>query len=138
MIFILTSSLHVPGKITRSFKFGSYPIADIEEGATGLSVVGKGLVASAFVGLYSFTAELAPTTVRNAAMSFGSACARVGGMAAPYVGGPLVSHFIHANFRSRRILLMGYFISGRCMDRFARGILRILRHRIWVVGSSAA
>ncbi|ELU12833.1 hypothetical protein CAPTEDRAFT_83226, partial [Capitella teleta] len=67
----------------------SFHVIDIELGATGLSVIGKGLVASAFVGLYSFTAELAPTSVRNVALSFGSACARIGGMAAPYVGGPL-------------------------------------------------
>ncbi|ELT91259.1 hypothetical protein CAPTEDRAFT_216917 [Capitella teleta] len=60
---------------------------DIELGATGLSVIGKGLVASAFVGLYSFTAELAPTSVRNVALSFGSACARIGGMAAPVMCG---------------------------------------------------
>lgn len=60
-------------------------------GATGLSVIGKGCVAAAFVGLHSYTAELAPTMIRNAALSFGSAAARVAGMAAPYVGGPLVS-----------------------------------------------
>lgn len=64
---------------------------DLEMVATYLSVVGKGFVGAGFVGMYSFTAELSPTIIRNMAVSYGSACARVGGMVAPYVGGPLVS-----------------------------------------------
>ena len=65
------------------------PVA-IEEGATVFSILGKAFTGMAFLSMYSITAELAPTTVRQQAISFGSACARVSGMAAPFVGGPMV------------------------------------------------
>ena len=42
-----------------------------------------------FTGVYILTSELVPTSVRNIGVGFASMCARVAGMAAPYVGGPL-------------------------------------------------
>ncbi|ELT98228.1 hypothetical protein CAPTEDRAFT_166395 [Capitella teleta] len=64
-------------------------IDDLEIGATVLSVMGKGFVTVSFTGVYILTSEIVPTSVRNIGVGFTSMCARIAGMAAPYVGGPL-------------------------------------------------
>ena len=67
--------------------------------ATGLSIVGKGAAAAGFGGIYVYTAELNPTNIRNIALGAASMVARISGMAAPFVGGPMVSP--HGNSNSR-------------------------------------
>lgn len=52
---------------------------------TGMAIVGKFFVATTFVGIYVFTAELYPTLIRNMAVGISSMSARVGGIIAPYV-----------------------------------------------------
>ena len=44
----------------------------------------------AFTDIYVYTSEVVPTEVRNIGMGTSSVCARISGMAAPYVGGLLV------------------------------------------------
>ena len=51
-------------------------------------------VTMGFSSIYVFTSELYPTEVRNVGVGVASMCARISGMAAPNVGGPLVSAFI--------------------------------------------
>ena len=63
----------------------------LEDVATALSVVGKGAAACGFGAIYVFTGELNPTSIRSIAFSMMSMFARVSGMAAPFIGGPLVS-----------------------------------------------
>ncbi len=45
----------------------------------------------AFTDIYIYTSEVVPTEVRNIGMGTASFCARISGMAAPYVGGILGS-----------------------------------------------
>lgn len=49
------------------------------------------MVTVSFTGVYIITSEIVPTCVRNIGVGTASMCARLAGMAAPYVGGPLVS-----------------------------------------------
>ena len=55
-----------------------------------LALVGKAGAAMAFTDIYIYTSELVPTEVRNIGIGTASFCARISGMAAPYVGGILV------------------------------------------------
>lgn len=55
-----------------------------------MSMLGKASVTAAFTTSYVYTLELFPTGVRNNAMGSASMFARVSGMAAPYMGRPLV------------------------------------------------
>ena len=48
-------------------------------------MLGKMGLSSGFITVYLYSAELYPTTVRNAGMGTSSCMARVGGMVAPYV-----------------------------------------------------
>ena len=48
-------------------------------------MIGKVGASAAFAIIYVFSAELYPTTVRNAGIGASSCCARVGGMFAPYI-----------------------------------------------------
>jgi OCT family organic cation transporter-like MFS transporter 4/5 len=59
--------------------------------ATGMSLLGKFFATMCFSSVYLYSAELLPTEVRNGGVGFASLCARVSGMAAPFIGGPLVS-----------------------------------------------
>ncbi|ELU05582.1 hypothetical protein CAPTEDRAFT_153730 [Capitella teleta] len=64
--------------------------SNLEDVATGLSIVGKGAAAAGFAAIYVYTAELYPTNIRNIALGSASMVARVSGMAAPFVGGQMV------------------------------------------------
>ena len=46
----------------------------------------------AFSGAYVYAIEIFPTPVRNLGIGSSSMCARISGMAAPFVGVPLVSY----------------------------------------------
>ncbi|XP_061193498.1 organic cation transporter protein-like isoform X2 [Saccostrea echinata] len=50
-----------------------------------LAMIGKIGAAAAFAVIYVWSAELYPTVVRNVAMGASSSCARIGGMASPYI-----------------------------------------------------
>ncbi|KAK7503120.1 hypothetical protein BaRGS_00005746 [Batillaria attramentaria] len=50
-----------------------------------LSMIGKFGASAAFAIIYIFSAELFPTMVRNSAIGTCSLCARVGGIASPYI-----------------------------------------------------
>ena len=63
---------------------------DLENAATAFSILGKAAITISFSGVYVYTTELVPTNVRNIGIGTASMCARIAGMAAPYVGGPLV------------------------------------------------
>ncbi|ELT95137.1 hypothetical protein CAPTEDRAFT_120455 [Capitella teleta] len=62
---------------------------NLEDVATAFSVLGKAGAACAFGGIYVYTGELNPTNIRSIAFGAASMCARISGMAAPFVGGPL-------------------------------------------------
>ncbi|ELU16565.1 hypothetical protein CAPTEDRAFT_106525 [Capitella teleta] len=57
--------------------------------ATAFSVLGKAGATCAFACIYVYTGELNPTNIRSIAFGTASMCARMSGMAAPFVGGPL-------------------------------------------------
>ena len=57
---------------------------------TGLSLFGKAGATMGFSVVYVYTSELFPTDVRNVAIGACSTFARISGMMAPFVGGPLV------------------------------------------------
>ena len=61
-----------------------------------LSTIGKAGVTLAYAVVYPFTAELFPTMLRNTALSFASACSRLGSLIAPQlammVGEMLLTH----------------------------------------------
>ena len=57
---------------------------------TVLSMVGKFFVSMAFTGIYVWTSEVMPTEVRNIGMGSCSLFARISGIIAPFIGGPLV------------------------------------------------
>ncbi|ELU10457.1 hypothetical protein CAPTEDRAFT_117682, partial [Capitella teleta] len=63
--------------------------SNLEDVATGFSVVGKAGAACGFGAIYVYTGELNPTNIRNIAFGTASMFARISGMAAPFVGGPL-------------------------------------------------
>ena len=50
-----------------------------------LSMIGKFGISAAFAIIYVFSAELFPTMVRNSGMGASSLCARIGGIASPYI-----------------------------------------------------
>ena len=52
---------------------------------TVLFLVGKLFISCCFAGIYSFTSELFPTTVRSAAMGLCSTSGRIGGIMAPII-----------------------------------------------------
>ena len=60
--------------------------------STVFSLIGKGAATGVFNGLYLYTTELFPTEVRNIGLGVVNTAARVSGIAAPYVGGSMVSH----------------------------------------------
>jgi hypothetical protein len=76
-------------QIKYHFLFESF--VDLEDVATAFSIIGKAGAACGFGAIYVFTGELNPTSIRNIAFGTASMCARISGMAAPFVGGPLVS-----------------------------------------------
>jgi OCT family organic cation transporter-like MFS transporter 4/5 len=55
-----------------------------------MSMVGKLFVVISFSGIYVFTSEVFPTEVRTTGMGAASFVARISGILAPFVGGPLV------------------------------------------------
>ena len=59
--------------------------------ATVFALFGKGFISVAYAVVYLFASEIFPTEVRQVGMGTASMLARISGMAAPYVGGPLVS-----------------------------------------------
>ena len=61
------------------------------ETLTALSIVGKAAITMSFTGAYVYSVEIFPTGIRNIGLGTCSMCARISGMAAPFVGGPLVS-----------------------------------------------
>ncbi|ELT90484.1 hypothetical protein CAPTEDRAFT_108871, partial [Capitella teleta] len=63
--------------------------SNLEDVATAFSVVGKAGISGAFGAVYVYTGELNPTNIRNIAFGTASMFARISGMAAPFIGGPL-------------------------------------------------
>ena len=57
-----------------------------------MAMLGKTCILMAFAASYTYTLELFPTGIRNNAMGSASMLARVSGMAAPYMGRPLVGN----------------------------------------------
>ena len=66
-------------------------MSDLKGVTTALALVGKACVTLTFTAIYMYTIELMPTVVRNTGLGACSVAARVSGMMAPFVGGPLVS-----------------------------------------------
>lgn len=58
---------------------------DSESTTIALALIGKTGASGAFASIYVFSAELYPTTVRNAGIGASSCAARIGAMAAPYI-----------------------------------------------------
>lgn len=73
-------------------------LRNISQGTTALSMIGKAFTTIGFSGIYVYSAEIFPTETRNIGLGTASMFARVSGMAAPYVGGPMVSYFDHKPF----------------------------------------
>ena len=66
-------------------------ITDLNGLLTALSTIGKGAISFSFSCVYIYAVDLFPTPVRNNAVGTSSVFARIGGMAAPYMGPPMVS-----------------------------------------------
>lgn len=64
--------------------------SDLGTTVTALAIIGKGAIMAAFAGIYVYSVEIFPTPIRNVGIGSASMAARVAGMAAPFVGGPLV------------------------------------------------
>ncbi|KAK2140710.1 hypothetical protein LSH36_1273g00029 [Paralvinella palmiformis] len=62
---------------------------DMSELLTALSTLGKGAITFAFSSIYLYTSELFPTPIRHLAVGSSSVFARIGSMAAPYLGDSL-------------------------------------------------
>ena len=60
---------------------------------TTFALLGKGTASMSFTMAYIVSAEVYPTEVRNWGMGTSSVCARISGMAAPYIGDALVCKF---------------------------------------------
>ena len=75
--------------------FSSSPAQDTL--TTTFALLGKGTAAMSFTMAYIVSAEVYPTEVRNWGMGTSSVCARISGMAAPYIGDALVckSHLLN-------------------------------------------
>ena len=58
---------------------------------TALSTLGKGSVTVTITAVYVYTAEMFHTPVRHLAVGTSAAMARIGSMAAPFIGKPLVN-----------------------------------------------
>ena len=63
--------------------------------STVMFLIGKAGGSMGFSAIYVYSGELYPTEVRTVGMGTSSMCARFSGMAAPYVGGPVVRSFTH-------------------------------------------
>ena len=61
-------------------------------------MIGKAGATAAFAAIYVYSAEIYPTEVRNIGMGTSSVCARISGMAAPYLGGTLVNIISYHNY----------------------------------------
>ena len=59
---------------------------------TVLALIGKAGGSMGFSAIYVYSGEIYPTEVRTVGMGTSSMCARISGMAAPYIGGPLVGY----------------------------------------------
>ena len=64
---------------------------------TTFALLGKGTASMSFTMAYIVSAEVYPTEVRNWGMGTSSVCARISGMAAPYIGDALVCKFHYFN-----------------------------------------
>ena len=81
-------------KTSFSAPIPSFFIAPVSETLSVVfAMLGKAGATMAFSDIYIFTSEIVPTEVRNTGMGTSSFCARISGMAAPYVGGLLVILF---------------------------------------------
>lgn len=58
---------------------------DLPSLVIALSMIGKFTISAAYYQIYIHTAELYPTVIRTIGVGFSSLCARIGGMAAPYI-----------------------------------------------------
>jgi len=57
---------------------------------TSLSMVGKASITTTYGVIYVVATEVFPTEVRNIGMALGAIAGGIGGMAAPFIGQPLV------------------------------------------------
>eukprot|EP00239_Pterosperma_sp_CCMP1384_P001724 CAMPEP_0197846010 /NCGR_PEP_ID=MMETSP1438-20131217/2839_1 /TAXON_ID=1461541 /ORGANISM="Pterosperma sp., Strain CCMP1384" /LENGTH=556 /DNA_ID=CAMNT_0043457507 /DNA_START=108 /DNA_END=1778 /DNA_ORIENTATION=- len=73
--------------------------------STAVSLVGKAAVSGVFASVYVYTAELYPTYVRSSGLGFSSACARVGGAAAPQI--IMLASLVSANLAQLVFAMMG-------------------------------
>ena len=96
----LTSSLSLVLGGVVSFIAIPLVLNNIGAGSTAMSVIGKAFITMGFASIYVYTVELFPTEVRSAGMGSGSMCARISGMAAPYIGAPLVRKLLIITLRS--------------------------------------
>ena len=64
--------------------------AGLDDYVTAMALIGKAGATMGFSGIYLYSSELYPIDVRNVGLGTSSVCARVSGMIAPYVGGPMV------------------------------------------------
>ena len=71
----------------------SFSIVGLDDYVTAMALIGKAGATMGFSGIYLYSSELYPTDVRNVGLGTSSVCARVSGMIAPYVGGPMVGRF---------------------------------------------
>ncbi|XP_045198044.2 organic cation transporter protein-like [Mercenaria mercenaria] len=79
-LFMITGGIACIGTLFTTV-FGK----DLPDVTIALALIGKTGASGAFASIYVFSAELYPTTVRNAGIGASSCCARIGAMAAPYI-----------------------------------------------------
>ena len=63
---------------------------DMDTSATVMAMLGKASVTVGYSAIYVFSTEIFPTEVRNAGLGSSSTVARISGMIAPFIGGPIV------------------------------------------------
>ena len=79
--------------------------AGLDDYVTAMALIGKAGATMGFSGICLYSSELYPTDVRNVGLGTSSVCARVSGMIAPYVGGPMVSAMFCNSTKAASVLI---------------------------------
>ncbi|KAL8606762.1 hypothetical protein ACOMHN_049591 [Nucella lapillus] len=92
-----------------------YGSKDVQWVTITLSMVGRFGISAAFAIIFVYSAELFPTKVRNSGMGLSSFCARIGGIASPFIAA--LRHYVGGDFGvALPALVFGFMsmVAGLC------------------------